>query len=158
MSPFFPSGIASLPPLTTNACGFPARRFSIHPAAYIWRRAYVSHMRPDFDLLGDPVRRLMLALLVAERELCVCEFEAATALIQPAVSRQLGILREGGWVESRRAGRWMFYRLADDRPPWAEQTVAALAAGAVPADELHGAIRRLADFTGRPTPLLRRAS
>ncbi|MFN8861456.1 MAG: ArsR/SmtB family transcription factor [Gemmatimonadaceae bacterium] len=115
-------------------------------------------MRPDFDLLGDPMRRLMLALLATEHELCVCEFETATNLIQPVVSRQLSVLREGGWVMSRRVGRWMVYRLADDRPAWADQVVAALVAGGVSAQELSAAAGRLAGFVSRPTPLLRRAS
>lgn len=115
-------------------------------------------MRPDLGLLGDPVRRLMLALLATEHELCVCEFEAATTLIQPVVSRQLSVLREGGWLMSRRVGRWMVYRLADDRPAWADQVVAALLAGGVPAPQLSAAAGRLAGYASRPTPLPLKAS
>jgi ArsR family transcriptional regulator len=115
-------------------------------------------MRPDLDLLGDPTRRLMLALLAVEPELCVCEFEAATTLVQPVVSRQLSTLRDGGWVESRRAGRWMFYRLADSCPAWATQLIAALAAGGVSEGDLCAARSRLAGFGGRPTALHKKAS
>lgn len=115
-------------------------------------------MRPNLDLLGDPVRRLMLALLATNNELCVCECEAATTLIQPVVSRQLSTLRDGGWVVPRRAGRWMFYRLADDAPAWARQVVSALVQGGVPSQELRAAQGRLDAFDGRPTALVRRVS
>jgi ArsR family transcriptional regulator len=33
---------------------------------------------------------------------------------QSTVSRHLAYLRNAGWVEDRRQGVWMFYRLADD--------------------------------------------
>ena len=54
----------------------------------------------------------MLALLAVEGEVCVCEFVAALEELQPGVSRHLGLLREGGWIVSRREGTWMHYRLA----------------------------------------------
>lgn len=115
-------------------------------------------MRPDLDLLADPARRLILALLWHEQELCVCEVEAATGLLQPVVSRQLGALRDGGWVMARRAGRWMFYRLTADMPAWSYDLIAALAAGGVPDAELQRARARIADFSGRPSMLMRSAS
>jgi ArsR family transcriptional regulator len=64
-----------------------------------------------FHALGDE-RRLRMVALLSHGELCVCHLEKALELSQPDVSRQLGILRAAGIVESRREGSWMYYSLA----------------------------------------------
>jgi ArsR family transcriptional regulator, arsenate/arsenite/antimonite-responsive transcriptional repressor len=114
-------------------------------------------MNPNVDLIGDPTRRCMLALLAAEGEVCVCEFVAALEEIQPSVSRHLGLLREGGWIVSRREGTWMHYRLAR-LPKWAQTLVDALVAGGVAPEVLRDARRRLATFAGRPPRSMGRAA
>lgn len=106
-------------------------------------------MKPLFDVLSDASRRHILALLGSERELCVCELVAALDDIQPKVSRQLSILREAGWVSSRREGAWIFYSLAV-LPEWANQVVVALQKGAVPTPDLVSSQKRLKKFAGRP--------
>jgi len=114
-------------------------------------------MNPNVDLLGDPTRRCMLALLAVEGEVCVCEFVAALQELQPGVSRNLGLLRDGGWITSRREGTWMHYRLAR-LPAWALTLLDALVGGGVPPEVLHGARRRLAAFSGRPPRAAQRAA
>lgn len=106
-------------------------------------------MNPDVDLIGDPTRRRMLALLALEGEVCVCEFVAAMEEVQPSVSRHLATLREGGWITSRREGTWMHYRLAQ-LPKWARTLLDAMVDGGVPPAELRAARIRLAAFAGRP--------
>ena len=106
-------------------------------------------MNPSVDLIGDPTRRSMLALLAVEDEICVCEFVAALDELQPSVSRHLALLREGGWLVSRREGTWMHYRLAR-LPSWARTLVGALVSGGVPPAILREARKRLAAFPGRP--------
>lgn len=106
-------------------------------------------MTPLFDVLSDASRRHILALLSGEGELCVCELVAALDDIQPKVSRHLAILRESGWVEARREGVWVFYRLAA-LPGWAGQVIVALTQGGVPPAELTKSRKRLARFAGRP--------
>jgi ArsR family transcriptional regulator len=61
--------------------------------------------------LADETRLRIVALL-AHGELCVCHVEDALGLSQPNASRQLAVLRNGGVVESRRDGTWVYYRLA----------------------------------------------
>jgi len=112
-------------------------------------------MRPDLDVLADATRRLILALLAVEHELCVCELEAALEALQPVVSRQLAILRAAGWLEARREGRRIYYRLDPALPTWAEQLVAAYVEGGVAASELLTTRARLAAFPGRPIRLTR---
>jgi ArsR family transcriptional regulator, arsenate/arsenite/antimonite-responsive transcriptional repressor len=114
-------------------------------------------MRPNVDLIGDATRRCMLALLAVEGEVCVCEFVAALGELQPGVSRHLALLREGGWLVSRREGTWMHYRLAQ-LPHWAKALTGALVDGGVSPDVLNEARRRLKSFAGRPSRASGRAA
>ena len=106
-------------------------------------------MKLNIDLLGDPTRRCMLALLALENEVCVCEFVAALEELQPSVSRHLALLRDGGWLTSRREGTWIHYRLAR-LPKWGRMLLDALVDGGVPPETLRKARSRLVTFPGRP--------
>jgi DNA-binding transcriptional ArsR family regulator len=106
-------------------------------------------VNPSLDIIADPTRRLMLVLFATEQELCVCELVAALDEIQPKVSRNLALLRDAGWLISRREGTWMHYRLAAI-PAWARQLLDALVAGGVPSVEVKRARTRLKAFPGRP--------
>ena len=65
-----------------------------------------------FRALGDETRLRIVALL-AHGELCVCHIESALDLNQPNASRQLGILKSAGIVDSRRIGTWVHYRIVE---------------------------------------------
>lgn len=65
-----------------------------------------------FRALGDETRVRIVALLV-QGELCVCHVESALGISQPNCSRQLGILKAAGIVESRRDGTWVYYRITE---------------------------------------------
>lgn len=114
-------------------------------------------MAPNIDLLGDATRRCMLALMRVEDEVCVCEFVAALKESQPAVSRNLALLRDGGWLVSRREGTWIHYRLAP-LPSWAFDLLDALVNGGVPVEVLGVARSRLEQFQGRPVRFKERAA
>lgn len=57
--------------------------------------------------------RLRLLNLMREGEICVCYFTEALLEPQPKISRHLAYLRQSGLVETTRAGKWVYYRLAD---------------------------------------------
>jgi ArsR family transcriptional regulator len=60
--------------------------------------------------LADENRvRALLALRTGE--LCVCQLTALFGLAASTVSKHLSILYQAGLVESRKEGRWIFYRL-----------------------------------------------
>ena len=61
--------------------------------------------------LANPDRLLLLCNLV-EEERNVSALEALTGIRQPTLSQQLGVLREEGIVETRREGKFIFYRIA----------------------------------------------
>ncbi len=62
--------------------------------------------------LGDETRiRAVLAL--RDNELCVCQIVELLELAPSTVSKHLQILKEAGLVESRKKGRWVYYRLSE---------------------------------------------
>jgi ArsR family transcriptional regulator, arsenate/arsenite/antimonite-responsive transcriptional repressor len=78
-----------------------------------------------FRALGDETRLRIVALL-AHGELCVCHVEQALGLTQPNASRQLGILRSAGIVDSRREGTWVYYRIAEQEHETTRRVLAVL--------------------------------
>ena len=78
-----------------------------------------------FRALGDETRLRIVGLL-AHGELCVCHVEQALDLSQPNASRQLGILRAAGVVDSRRDGTWVYYRIAAQEHEAVQRVLAIL--------------------------------
>lgn len=66
-----------------------------------------------FKALADPTR-LRIALLLRQRDLCVCELMAVLGMEQSRVSHHMRILREAGIAEDVRAGRWIVYRVPEE--------------------------------------------
>jgi DNA-binding transcriptional ArsR family regulator len=70
-------------------------------------------MATTFEVLAEPNRRLILALLL-ESERPVGELVNVMALSQPAVSKHLRVLRQAGLVEVRTDAQRRVYRLRAD--------------------------------------------
>ncbi len=64
--------------------------------------------------IGQPIRLQILAEIGAE-EACVCHLEARLGLRQALISQHLMALRKAEVLTTRRAGRYVYYRLADPR-------------------------------------------
>lgn len=62
--------------------------------------------------LAEPTRLRLAILLALNGETCVCKLAEALGAPQFRISRHLGVLRSCGFVEARREGTWMHYRLA----------------------------------------------
>lgn len=73
-------------------------------------------------VMAHPLR-LMLACKLTEGEYVVGELERLLDIHQPALSQQLGVLREAGIVETRRDGKQIHYRLTQQK---AAQLIEAL--------------------------------
>lgn len=73
-------------------------------------------MRETIDVLkalADEGRvRILMAL--RGRELCVCQIIALLALAPSTVSKHMSIMKQARLVESRKEGRWIHYRLAEE--------------------------------------------
>lgn len=99
-------------------------------------------MRDQLDVLKALADEARLRALCALRggELCVCQLIALLELAPSTVSKHLSILRAARLVESRKDGRWMYYRLSTDfRAPSTGKVVALLF------KDLEGAERIAAD-------------
>ena len=55
--------------------------------------------------------RLRMLLLLNEGELCVCQIIAVIGLAPSTISKHIAILKQADLVESRKNGRWVYYRL-----------------------------------------------
>lgn len=69
-----------------------------------------------FAVLSDPTRLRLISLLAARGEACpACDLVEPLGVSQPTVSHHLKVLRESGFVKSRRDGRWVYYSLVPGR-------------------------------------------
>jgi DNA-binding transcriptional ArsR family regulator len=62
--------------------------------------------------ISNPVR-IQILLAIGTGEACVCHLESLLGLRQANISQQLMILRKKQIITSRRAGKYIFYRLLD---------------------------------------------
>lgn len=70
--------------------------------------------------------RVRILGAVRQRELCVCQIVELLGLAQSTVSKHVSILHQARLVESRKEGRWMYYRAADADSPVEARQIAAL--------------------------------
>jgi ArsR family transcriptional regulator, arsenate/arsenite/antimonite-responsive transcriptional repressor len=61
--------------------------------------------------------RIRALMMLADGELCVCQIIEMFGLAPSTVSKHMSILRQAGLVETRKDGRWMYYRLTEKGPP-----------------------------------------
>jgi len=94
--------------------------------------------------LSDPSRvRMLLAL--RRGELCVCQITELFGFAPSTVSKHLSILHRAGLIRSRKAERWVYYRLPDRFAPvavrealdWVHKTLAKTDEAAADAKKLN---------------------
>ena len=73
----------------------------------------LSELGELFKVFSDTTRLRILGAL-AGGELCVCDIGEVLGASQSAVSHQLALLRSARLVATRREGKTVFYRLADE--------------------------------------------
>lgn len=65
--------------------------------------------------------RVRTLLALRHGELCVCQITELFGLAPSTVSKHLSILAQAGLVESRKEGRWIYYKLPGKEAPVAVQ-------------------------------------
>lgn len=65
-----------------------------------------------FSVLGNPFR-IKLVLALWAQESCVCHLEALLKKRQAYISQHLMALREANMLETRREGKFVYYKLAN---------------------------------------------
>ena len=66
--------------------------------------------------LADENRMRSIGLL-RHQELCLCQIVEVLGLASSSVSRHMSILHQARLIESRKEGRWAYFRLANDDAP-----------------------------------------
>jgi DNA-binding transcriptional ArsR family regulator len=83
----------------------------------------VKQVMPDEDLLLDLAdtfklfsdsTRLKILYALMEAEMCVCDISVLLGMTKSSVSHQLRVLKQSNLVKYRKAGRVIYYSLADD--------------------------------------------
>ena len=71
-------------------------------------------LQPIVSLLESisPLARLEILQTIGAGEACVCHLEARLGYRQAYISQHLMALRQAGLLDSRREGKYIFYRLA----------------------------------------------
>jgi ArsR family transcriptional regulator, arsenate/arsenite/antimonite-responsive transcriptional repressor len=90
-----------------------------------------------FKALSDETRLQMLGLLLRQGELCVCDFVEVLSVTQSKASRHLRYLVNAGLIQDRRAGIWVYFRIAEEPGPVESAVLDSLRKilpGQVPAD------------------------
>ncbi len=63
--------------------------------------------------------RVRALVALRKQELCVCQLITLLDLAPSTVSKHMTILKQAGLVETRKEGRWVYYRLAGPEAPTA---------------------------------------
>ncbi len=67
--------------------------------------------------------RVRALVALRKQELCVCQLITLLDLAPSTVSKHMTILKQAGLVETRKEGRWVYYRLAGTEAPTAVTAV-----------------------------------
>ena len=81
------------------------------------------------------IQRLRILLMLRAGELCVCQIIAVLGLAPSTVSKHLSILSAADLVDSRKEGRWAYYRLPQGEALKAVKPVLKWLDGALDGDE-----------------------
>jgi DNA-binding transcriptional ArsR family regulator len=65
-------------------------------------------------VLGSPFR-IQLLFSIGYGEACVCHLEATLKKRQAYISQHLMVLRDAGILDTRREGKYIYYRVSDQR-------------------------------------------
>jgi ArsR family transcriptional regulator, arsenate/arsenite/antimonite-responsive transcriptional repressor len=86
----------------------------------------MDHNAEVIQSLADTTRLRLLHLLGRTGEICVCELVDALAVPQYNVSRHLRVLQNAEWVEDRKVGKWVYYRLSPALKPYQRSLLQAV--------------------------------
>ena len=73
-----------------------------------------THIADFLKILGAPFR-IQILYSIGYGEACVCHLEAILKRRQAYISQHLMVMRDAGILETRRDGKYIYYRVADRR-------------------------------------------
>jgi len=122
-----------------------SEQFYNSPHDEIWCKPMFEFLNITKALAEENRVRILLALEV--EELCVCQIIELLELAPSTVSKHMSVLRQARLVESRKDGRWMFYRLADaSAPAEVSEAIAWVKKSLSPNKRIHEDAKRLKEI------------
>jgi DNA-binding transcriptional ArsR family regulator len=89
-------------------------------------------------------QRLRILFALKRRELCLCQIVELLGLATSTVSRHVSLLHQARLVESRKEGRWAYFRLPDGEAPAVVRASLAVVLNALEGDpQCKADVRRL---------------
>jgi len=73
--------------------------------------------------LNDETRIRLLKFMCINGKVCVCDLEKSFDMIQSRLSRHLKILKEAGFLELNREGRWAYYDIKSSLNGYLKQSL-----------------------------------
>jgi len=71
--------------------------------------------------------RVRVLMALRPKDLCVCQIVELLGLAPSTVSKHMAILKQARLVDSRKEGRWMYYRIAENSTVEAGEVTALVA-------------------------------
>jgi len=99
-----------------------------------------------FKLLSDETKMRILMLL-ANRELCVCQLMGVLGVSQPLISRNLSLLSSEGLLDERREGKLVYYSVKKTPARMARKILDLLKTELKDTAQLREDLRSLSDCT-----------
>lgn len=90
------------------------------------KRSFEKKAGEILSVLGNPFR-VSLIFALSNQEACVCHLEKLLKKRQAYISQHLMVLREAGLLETRRDGKYIYYRLSSTKALEIIQSAAVLA-------------------------------
>ncbi|MGA9141053.1 MAG: metalloregulator ArsR/SmtB family transcription factor [Methanocella sp.] len=85
-----------------------------HCKAKVPERDTIVAQSEFFKALSDPAR-VAIVYALSGGELCNCELMGIMGMPQTAISHHMKVLKYAGIVTDRRSGKWIHYKLTDDK-------------------------------------------
>ena len=93
--------------------------------------------------------RVRILMALRDREMCVCQVTGFLDLSPSTTSKHLSILKQARLIESRKKGKWVYYRLADGDSPIVRGALAWVASGIGASPVVREDARRIEDILER---------
>ena len=84
-----------------------------HLQKQIHKKSDLGNLADLLTVAGNETRLKILFLLAQQPELCVCDLADVTGMTVSSISHQLSKLRAHGFINKRREGQTIFYRLLE---------------------------------------------
>jgi len=77
--------------------------------------------------LYDETRVKLLKFIKLHGPLCVCDLQNSFGMVQSRLSRHLKILKDAGFLQSQRVGKWIYYEIKDPLDRFCQQALDEIA-------------------------------